>query len=84
MSEGVNWDRLVAELLHPTQIAILAAMEAIGEALSPSVLVKVLDETVSLPSLDYHVKRLAKLGAVEVVRERQVRGATEKFWRPAP
>jgi hypothetical protein len=84
MSQGVNWDRLVAELLHPTQIAILAAMEFIGEALSPSVLVKVLDETVALASIDYHVKRLANLGAVEVARERKVRGATEHFWRPAP
>jgi DNA-binding transcriptional ArsR family regulator len=84
MSREVNWDRLVGELLHPTQATILAAMELTGEALSPSLLEKVLDEAISLGSLDYHFKRLADLGAVEVVRERQVRGAIEKFWRPAP
>jgi Helix-turn-helix domain len=80
----VNWDRLVAELLHPTQIAILAAVEHVDEPLSASLLVEVLDETISLGSMDYHVKRLAHLGALVEVDERQRRGATEHFWRPAP
>lgn len=84
MSKGVNWDRLLVELLHPTQVAILAAAEYVEVPVSATALVQVLDETISLGSVDYHVKRLAHLGALEKVSERQRRGAMEHFWRPAP
>jgi DNA-binding transcriptional ArsR family regulator len=49
------------------------------QAASPKEIANEIDEEISLVS--YHVKELAKLGFVEVVREEPRRGATEHFYR---
>ena len=36
---------------------------------------------IPLSNTNYHVTELAKSGLIELVRERQVRGATEHFYR---
>jgi predicted ArsR family transcriptional regulator len=50
-----------------------------GRILSPSDLSRELQ--IPLSNTNYHVTELAKSGLIELVRERQVRGATEHFYR---
>jgi predicted ArsR family transcriptional regulator len=50
-----------------------------GRVLSPSDLSRELQ--IPLSNTNYHVTELAKSGLIELVRERQVRGATEHFYR---
>ena len=50
-----------------------------GSSLSPSDLSRELQ--IPLSNTNYHVTELAKVGLIELVRERQVRGATEHFYR---
>jgi DNA-binding transcriptional ArsR family regulator len=78
-----NWDRLLGAVLHPTQVEVLSALEWIDEPLSATDLTRVFGRTpeVSRSGMDYHVKRLATLGALELVSSRRVRGATEYFYR---
>ena len=57
-------------LSHPLRATILNAL-ADREA-SPVELAREMKE--SLPSVSYHVRALHKLGAIALVRERQVRG----------
>lgn len=50
-----------------------------GRVLSPSDLSRELQ--IPLSNTNYHVTELAKSNLIELVRERQVRGATEHFYR---
>jgi predicted ArsR family transcriptional regulator len=50
-----------------------------GRVLSPSDLSRELQ--IPLSNTNYHVTELAKADLIELVRERQVRGATEHFYR---
>jgi len=76
-----DWAALVSQLVHSLKVEIVEALLWIGEPLSPADLVKVLDrQRGSLSVVAYHVKGLAKVGAIDVVRRRQVRGAEEKFY----
>ena len=60
---------------------IIEALWWIGEPLSASDLTKVIeDEKYGLSHVSYHMVRLAKSGAIEVVRARPVRGSLEKFY----
>jgi hypothetical protein len=52
-----------------------------GRTLSPKDLS--LELQAPLSTVNYHVTELAKAGLLELVRERQVRGAVEHFYRPA-
>lgn len=78
---SVDWDHLLARLLHPTQAAILGAVEWIDEPLSPKLLVAVFDHSESLGTVAYHVQRLAALDALTLVDTAKRRGATEHFYR---
>jgi repressor of nif and glnA expression len=84
MSQEINWERLLAKRMHPTQVMILAAMEVTGEPLSATALSRTFDEAISVRSVDYHLNRLAQYGVVVKVNEVQRRGTMEKFYRPAP
>ena len=61
----VNWERLARATAHPLRVSILEILGIDGG--------RVLSP--------YHVTELAKAGLIELVRERQVRGATEHFYR---
>ena len=52
-----------------------------GRTLSPSDLSYEL--RVPLSNVNYHVTELVRSGLIELARERQVRGATEHFYRMA-
>ena len=53
-----------------------------GRTLSPSELSQELQ--IPLSNTNYHVTELAKAGLIELARQRQVRGATEHFYRIPP
>jgi hypothetical protein len=79
----MNWEALIGRLVHPTQLAIIEAVRWIERPLSPVQLVRVFDHEIALTSVAYHVGRLADLGVLTPSGTRQVRGATEHFFRLA-
>jgi DNA-binding transcriptional ArsR family regulator len=76
----VNWERLARATAHPLRVSILEILGIEGaRVLSPSDLSRELQ--IPLSNTNYHVTELHKAGLIELVRERQVRGATEHFYR---
>lgn len=77
-----NWLALVPLLLHPVQTAIFESLAQVGRPLSPTQLDGILevDNAHYQGMAAYHARRLMKQGALEVVCEREARGATEKFY----
>lgn len=76
----VNWERLARATAHPLRVSILEILGLDGgRVLSPSDLSRELQ--IPLSNTNYHVTELAKAELIELVRERQVRGATEHFYR---
>ncbi|HEX5990705.1 MAG TPA: helix-turn-helix domain-containing protein [Solirubrobacterales bacterium] len=76
----MNWERLARATAHPLRVSILEILGIDGgRVLSPSDLSRELQ--IPLSNTNYHVTELAKAGLIELVRERQVRGATEHFYR---
>ncbi len=76
----VDWERLARATAHPLRISILEILGIDGgRVLSPSDLSHELQ--IPLSNTNYHVTELAKSNLIELVRERQVRGATEHFYR---
>jgi DNA-binding transcriptional ArsR family regulator len=76
----VNWERLARATAHPLRVSILEILGIDGgRVLSPSDLSRELQ--IPLSNTNYHVTELAKSELIELVRERQVRGATEHFYR---
>jgi len=79
-SVPVNWERLARATAHPLRVSILEILGIDGgRVLSPSDLSRELQ--IPLSNTNYHVTELAKSDLIELVRERQVRGATEHFYR---
>jgi DNA-binding transcriptional ArsR family regulator len=76
----VDWEHLARATAHPLRVSILEILGIDGgRVLSPSDLSQELQ--IPLSNTNYHVTELAKAGLIELVRERQVRGATEHFYR---
>ena len=76
----VNWERLARATAHPLRVSILEILGIDGgRVLSPSDLSQELQ--IPLSNTNYHVTELAKAKLIDLVRERQVRGATEHFYR---
>jgi predicted ArsR family transcriptional regulator len=77
----MDWQRLARANTHPLRISVLEVLALDGgRTLSPSDLSYEL--RVPLSNVNYHVVELLKSGMIELARERQVRGATEHFYRP--
>jgi DNA-binding transcriptional ArsR family regulator len=68
--------RLIKALAHPMRTRILGMLD--GRVASPRELSDEVD--VSLQTLSYHVRMLAKLGLIELVRTGQRRGAIEHYY----
>lgn len=76
----VNWEQLARATAHPLRVSVLEILGIDGgRVLSPSDLSHELQ--IPLSNTNYHVTELAKAGLIELVRKRQVRGATEHFYR---
>lgn len=82
--ERFDWSLLVPRTIHELKVAIIEALEWIGQPLAPSELLHVIDESdnenFSLSHLSYHMTKLEKMGALKVVKKEQVRGATKKYY----
>lgn len=76
----MDWQRLARANTHPLRISVLEvlAMDG-GRTLSPSDLSYEL--RVPLSNVNYHVTELVKSDLIELSSQRQVRGATEHFYR---
>jgi DNA-binding transcriptional ArsR family regulator len=76
----LDWEHLARATAHPLRISIMEILGMDGgRTLSPSELSQELQ--IPLSNTNYHVTELAKASLVELVRKRQVRGATEHFYR---
>jgi DNA-binding transcriptional ArsR family regulator len=73
----INDPRLVKALAHPLRIRILAILE--DRVASPSEIAQQLDAP--LGNVSYHVRQLAELGLISLVRETPVRGTLEHHYR---
>jgi DNA-binding transcriptional ArsR family regulator len=79
---AVDWDGLLAGLLHPTQFQIIEAMHWIDRPVSASQLVQVFDrDPKDLSALSYHVRRLNELKIIRLSSARQVRGVKERLYK---
>lgn len=80
----LDWEHLARATAHPLRISILEILGLDGgRTLSPSDLSQELQ--IPLSNTNYHVTELAKAGLIELTGQRQVRGATEHFYRiPEP
>ncbi len=79
---SVNWDVLLAGLLHPIQFQIIEAMHWIERPTSASQLVQVFDcDPDELSTLSYHLRRLRTLKIVRLSWVRRVRGAKERLYK---
>ncbi len=76
----VEWESLARATAHPLRVSILEILGIDGgRTLSPNDLCHELQ--IPLSNTNYHVTELAKADLIELVRTRQVRGATEHFYR---
>lgn len=76
-ASSIHQKRLKA-ISHPLRATCLRLLDARGE-MSP---IQVTHELgANLSDVSYHMKRLMELDCAEIVRERQVRGAVEHFYR---
>ena len=76
----MNWERLARANTHPLRVSILEVLGIDGgRTLSPKDLS--LELQAPLSTVNYHVTELRHSNLVEVVDERQVRGAIEHFYR---
>lgn len=75
----VDWEHLARSTAHPLRVSILEILGLDGgRTLSPSELSQELQ--IPLSNTNYHVTELAKSGLISMVKQRQVRGATEHFY----
>jgi DNA-binding transcriptional ArsR family regulator len=80
VSVPVDWEQLARATAHPLRVSILELLGIEGgRTLSPSELC--LELQIPLSNTNYHVTELHKSGLIELARQRQVRGATEHFYR---
>jgi predicted ArsR family transcriptional regulator len=80
MEAEMDWQRLARANTHPLRISVLEVLALDdGRTLSPSDLSYEL--RVPLSNVNYHVTELVKSNLIELASQRQVRGATEHFYR---
>jgi DNA-binding transcriptional ArsR family regulator len=72
--------KLIRALAHPLRVQILEALQ--GRTASPTELTR--ESRRDIGVISYHVTVLLKVGCIEEVGTRQVRGATEHFYTARP
>ena len=78
-----DWGVLVPRTIHPLKVAIIEAMEWIGQPLSPSELASIVSEgkeVFGVSHVSYHMVKLRQLGGLKVTRTERVRGATKTYY----
>lgn len=66
---------------HPLRRSLLRRYLSSKEMLSPKELSDL--ERRPLPGISYHVRALARCGAIEIAGDRRVRGSVEHFYLPS-
>lgn len=81
-----DWACLVDRYVHEYKVAIAEALDWIGQPLSAKELWYILDLTTQTEyqALAYHARTLQRLGLTVEDAFREVRGATEVYYLPAP
>ena len=79
MAGSVDWRRVAATTLHPTQVEILEALAA-RDRLSP---VQFCSNGKDISRVAYHFRALKRAGLLEAAGSTQRRGATEHYYRLA-
>jgi len=74
----IDWDDVAKRLMNPTQRWVLEAVAESPEPLSAKGLARKSDR--SLANVSYHLRKLAELGLVELVREEPVRGSVARYY----
>jgi DNA-binding transcriptional ArsR family regulator len=82
MAKTDKYQALIEALGHPIRRRVLRRYLESAARLSPKELADSEKLSLSLSLVGYHVRRLQKLGAVELVGHRQRRGACQHFYRP--
>lgn len=77
------WEEALFSLLHPVQVAAVAAYEWIEEPMSPHLVYEVLGRTWPLGTVSYHVHRLATHGVVRERFREPVRGTMARYYQLA-
>jgi len=78
----IDWEHVARVRMYPTQLAILEALDADGgRTLSPKELTRELDGPLPLSTVAHHVRRLAEMELLELVRTKPGRGSIEHFYR---
>lgn len=76
----MNWELLARANTHPLRVSILEVLTIDGgRTLSPKDMS--LELQAPLSTVNYHVTELRHSELVEIIGERQVRGAIEHFYR---
>lgn len=79
--ERFDWSTLVPQIVHPLKVGIVEALLWVDQPLSATDLTKLFDsDRYGVAHVSYHLVKLADIDALEVVRKREARGATEKFY----
>lgn len=79
------WECLVPHLVHPVKLAIIEALLAVGEPLSPQEITAMLqDAGLYLSMIWYHLRRLEEAGIVEAVNDRGTGRSEQFFFFPLP
>jgi hypothetical protein len=79
--QSVNWETMVAHVIHPAKVSIIEALAWIGRPLSPSLMEELFSGSgLYLSLIAYHVKGLADMGLLEIVATKPARGALERFY----
>lgn len=82
--EGFSWATLVARVLHPIDVQIIEALQRLEQPLSASDLAQVLfDGEQSWATLGRHLRRLAKLDAIELGETPMFKDVTDISYRLA-
>lgn len=79
-SVPLDWEQLARATAHPVRVSILEVLSIdAGRTLSPTDISRELQ--IPLSNTNYHVTELAKADLIDLVGQRQVRGAVEHFYR---
>jgi DNA-binding transcriptional ArsR family regulator len=79
-----DWCALVPLVAHPTKVLVIEALQWIGRPLSASDLRSVFDGQPATAAVSYHLKSLAKFGALTRVEKRRVRGTWKRLYVLSP
>jgi DNA-binding transcriptional ArsR family regulator len=76
-----EWEALVPCIVNPAKVAIIEALLWIDQPLSATELTRSFDDDdFNLSQISYHLSTLADAKLLTLVREKQGRGAPQKFY----